>query len=232
MKDEYRELFDEVKLSEQAKAKLEEKMEKTSGSKWYKGKKQFLKVAVLFLVVLAVGSTGVFAATYTQRRKMESEIDNNRAKISVGEIENKQVTENCFYDVKLEYVPEDYEQDKVDSYMYKHQKKNKWFSVILYHLSEEYETFRGVETIQELKTDCGTGYYGGKMGRNFAIVVIENTNYMFYIDGANMSLEEIKKVAQNASLVEVSGKDEIQASYIEWTTERKKEVENFMQSCQ
>ena len=83
-------MFDEVKLSEQAKEKLEEKMEKNSGFKSYKGKKQFLKVAVLFLVVLAVGGTGVLAETLTQRRRMESEIDNHRAKISVGDIETKE----------------------------------------------------------------------------------------------------------------------------------------------
>jgi len=142
------------------------------------------------------------------------------------------VTENIFYDVKLGYVPKGYEQDEMDSFLYRDEKENKWFSVILYHLSEEYETFRAAKTIQEFKTDFGTGYYGGKMGRNFAIVAMANANYMIYIDGANMSLEEVKKVAQNASLVKVEEQEEIQASYIEWTTERKKEVENFMQSCQ
>ncbi|MCH5251665.1 MAG: DUF4367 domain-containing protein [Lachnospiraceae bacterium] len=245
MKEQYRELLDDVHLSEKAVKEIEKKGEqlRRERKRVYGGSKVF-KAAACFLVILVLGSSAAGAAVHYSRMnskddsRVNGRVENDIADIVINTTEPKAKEDttkdngkSAFYDVKLSYVPEGYRQDKEDLFLYRHTKENKFFSVILYHLKTKYQTVRAAEKLKKFKSSLGQGYYGGKEkgeGKSyFAILVFKDSNYMVYIDGSNMPLKEVKKIAQGSSLVEVAKKKDIQASFIEWTKERQEEVNNF-----
>ena len=241
MKDRYRELLDDVHLSEKAVKEIEEKGEqlRSEGKKGYGGRK-VLRAAACLLIILVVGGSAAGAAVHYSRVNKEDEsridgrVENDVADIVISTAKPKEKEdtpddngESVFYDVKLSYIPEGYQQDKEDLFLYRHTKENKFFSVILYHLQTEYHTVRGAKKLKKFESSLGEGYYGGGKHHYYAILIFKDTDYMVYIDGADLTLKEVKKIAQGSSLVEVAKKKDIQASYIEWTKERQEEVNNF-----
>ncbi|MCH5265720.1 MAG: DUF4367 domain-containing protein [Lachnospiraceae bacterium] len=241
MKEKYRELFDEVHLSETAIKEMEERREqlRSERKKMYGGRKVF-KAAACFLVILVLGGSVAGAAAHYSRvdreddSRIDSRVENDVADIAISTTDPKEKEDapddndkSVFYDVKLSYVPEGYRQDKEDSFLYRHTEENKFFSVILYHLQTEYQTVRGAKKLKKFESSLGEGYYGGNKYSYFAILIFKDSNYMVYIDGANMPLKEVKKIAQGSSLVEVAKEKDIQASFIEWTKERQEETNNF-----
>lgn len=239
VKDKYRELFDEVHLSEEAISKVEERAEKLRNQGSRKtGGKRFLKAAALLGVILALGGTVSYAVTYIAKEKSSIRLDKNvqdkcgEMKISKEGAKDKKAdgakTDSAFYDVKLSYIPKGYKQDSEDAFLYRDKKGEGYFCVILYHLQTEYKTRRPANKIKEFKTKFGRGYYGGRDAVYFAILAFEDKDYMVYIDGSNMSEKEVKKIAEGSSLIGVEKKADIQASYIEWTEERQKETDRFM----
>lgn len=239
MKNKYRELFEEVHLSESAVERIEEEAEKIRNTEYRKphsyGGRRFLKAAALLGIVLALGGTVSYAVTVLVKEnkesvKLEKEIQDKRADIKIRkETEDKKAVEakkdSAFYDVKLSYIPKGYQQDKKDKFFYREKKGNGFFSVILYHLQTEYRTVRSADKVKEFETKLGKGYYGGRSGCYFAILAFKDKDYMVYIDGSNMSQDEVKKIAQESSLIEVETKKDIQASYIEHTKKRQKEID-------
>ena len=241
MKDKYRELLDDVYLSEKAVKEIEEKSEqlRSGGKRVYGGRKVF-KAAACFLIIIVLGGSVAGAAVHYSRvdgeddSRIDGTVENGIADIVISTTDSKEKEDtpddnekSAFYDVKLSYVPEGYRQDKEDSFLYRHTKENKFFSVILYHLQTEYQTVRGAEGLKKFESSLGQGYYGGNKYSYFAILIFKDSNYMVYIDGGNMPLKEVKKIAQGSSLVEVEKKKDIQASFIEWTKERQEETNNF-----
>ena len=57
----------------------------------------------------------------------------------------------------------------------------------------------------------------------------DNVNYMVQIDGDSMSKKEVQKIAEGATLYPVEKKEDIQASYIEWTKELQKENDRYIE---
>lgn len=245
MKNKYRELFEDVKLSESAIKNVTEKAEELQNEKCKRvnmyGGRRFLKAAALLGVVLTLGVTVSYAAVHFTKRdnsvKMSKEIQDKRADIKLGkdkandkqEVDKKK--DSALYDVKLSYIPKGYKQDKTDSYLYRDKKGDGYFSVILYHLQTEYRTARSADKVKELETELGKGYYGGRGHGQYTLLVMKGTDYMVYIDGSNMPQKEVKKIAQGASLTEVKTKKDIQASYIEYTKEKRAEADKFIKEA-
>lgn len=250
MKDRYNELFDEIHLSETAKQSIEEKAALLYSAHQKKRKSgkvnKYIKAAVLIMVILAVGGTGTYAAsqynrqqdTHNNNNRLEHTLTDKRAEITVNttpaqekagiavsEAAVQEKTDKSFYDVKLSYLPEGYEQDKTDLYLYRAKDRNEFFSVILYRLQTDYHTYRTADQIKEFQTREGQGYLGGVKYRYYAIVAVKDKDYVIYIDGGNVPKKEIKKIAEKASLVSVKKKSDIQASYIEWTPELQKSAD-------
>lgn len=237
MKNQYNELFEGVHLSETAKEKLREREEKRSlpERKWGRGKTG-IKVAVLMGIVL-LGSTGIYAATQLPKppKKQHSsewqvQVDKELAEVALATYKPEKEDKSGLYDVKLTYIPEGFKQDKEDTYFYRKGKRdeNGFFSVILYHMNTGYKTICAEEGLENFQTKEGQGYIIGKGGRYIAMLMYDNVNYMVQIDGANMSKKEVRKIAEGAALYQVEKKEEIQASYIEWTEECLKKKEAYI----
>ena len=236
MKDPYNELFEGVHLSEAAKKRILEKEEKQSctGAKRGRGRTG-IKAAVLVGIVL-LGSTGIYAATQLPGKqhtsKWQVQVEKDYAEIALATNKPEKEEKQGLYDVKLTYIPDGFKQDEEDTFLYRKGKKdeNGFFSVILYHLNTEYKTIREAEGLEKFQTKDGQGYIGGEKGkRPFALLMYDDASYMVYIDGANMSKKEVRKIAEGAALYQVSDKKEIQASYIEWTEKRQKEKDAYIE---
>ena len=245
MKDKYRELFEDVHLSKSAINGIKERADELQNEKSRKvsrhGSGRFLKAAALLGIVLTLGGTVSYAVVHFTKKdnsiKMSNEIQDKRADIRLGKKkanDKKEVGKKedpALYDVKLSYIPKGYKQDKTDSYLYRDKKGDGYFSVILYHLQTEYRTARSADKVKELETELGKGYYGGRGHGQYALLVMKGTDYMVYIDGSNMPQKEVKKIAQGASLTEVKTKKDIQASYIEYTKEKRAEADKFIKEA-
>ncbi len=245
MKDKYRELFEDVHLSKSAINGIKERADELQNEKSRKvsrhGSGRFLKAAALLGIVLTLGGTVSYAVVHFTKKdnsiKMSNEIQDKRADIRLGKKkanDKKEVgkkEDSALYDVKLSYIPKGYKQDKTDSYLYRDKKGDGYFSVILYHLQTEYRTARSADKVKELETELGKGYYGGRGHGQYALLVMKGTDYMVYIDGSNMPQKEVKKIAQGASLTEVKTKKDIQASYIEYTKEKRAEADKFIKEA-
>ena len=245
MKDKYRELIEDVHLSKSAINGIKERADELQNEKSRKvsrhGSGRFLKAAALLGIVLTLGGTVSYAVVHFTKKdnsiKMSNEIQDKRADIRLGKKkanDKKEVgkkEDSALYDVKLSYIPKGYKQDKTDSYLYRDKKGDGYFSVILYHLQTEYRTARSADKVKELETELGKGYYGGRGHGQYALLVMKGTDYMVYIDGSNMPQKEVKKIAQGASLTEVKTKKDIQASYIEYTKEKRAETDKFIKEA-
>ena len=238
MREKYKELFENVHLSEKTVDKIREMGEKDGDKKKKERKgRRTVKAAVLIGAVLIFGASGAGAAISIHkagenRRRMDGQVENKKARITVQMAEKdnsvSKSRKDALYDVKLSYLPEGYAQDKTDTYLYREKDGEGYFSVILYHLKAEYRAFRAADKLKTFRSGLGQGYYGGRGKGYFAILAFSDTDYMVYIDGSNMPEAEVKKIAQGASLAEVSKAEDIQASRIEWTEKRKKETEEFI----
>lgn len=236
MKDPYNELFDGVHLSETAKKNiLENEVEQSCTGKRQGKSRAGIKVAVLLGIVF-LGSTGIYAATQLPVKqhtsKWQVQVEDGRAEIALTTNKPKKEEKQGLYDVKLSYIPDGFKQDEEDTFFYRKGEKdeNGFFSVILYHLDTEYKTIREADGLEKIRIKDGQGYIGGKKNkRPFALLMFEDVNYMVYIDGANMSKKEVRKIAEGAALYQVEDKKDIQASYIEWTEERQKEKDALIE---
>lgn len=256
MKDQYNELFEEVHLSEATKEKIRERETQPSHTESKRSKSRMgIRIAVLVGIVF-LGSTGIFAATHLPNIKkpekqhdsewqVQEEEDRGFGVFSLvtnkpenkpeNKSENKteKKEKSGLYDVKLNYIPKGFKQDKEDTFFYRKGKKdeNGFFSVILYRLKTDYTTLRASEVLETFETEEGQGYITGHDDCNSYITMLkyDDVDYMVQIDGSNMPKKEVLKIAKGAALYPVKKKEEIQASYIVWTKELQKEKDRYIE---
>lgn len=234
MKNQYNDLFEEVHLSETAKEKLQERVEKLTCTERRRGKgRTGFKVAVLVGVML-LGSTGIYAATQLPKfhgSKWQVQTEKDHAEISLTTNKSEKEEKSGLYDVNLTYIPDGFKQDKEDTYFYRKGKKdeNGTFSVILYHMNTDYKAMRTAKGLEKFQTKEGQGYIVGQRKRYITMFKYDNVNYMVQIDGDSMSKKEVQKIAEGATLYPVEKKEDIQASYIEWTKELQKENDRYIE---
>lgn len=234
MKNQYNDLFEEVHLSETAKEKLQERVEKLTCTERRRGKgRTGFKVAV-FVGVMLLGSTGIYAATQLPKlhdSKWQVQTEKDHAEISLTTNKSEKEEKSGLYDVKLTYIPDGFKQDKEDTYFYRKGKKdeNGTFSVILYHMNADYKAMRTAKGLEKFQTKEGQGYIVGQRKRYITMFKYDNVNYMVQIDGDSMSKKEVQKIAEGATLYPVEKKEDIQASYIEWTKELQKENDRYIE---
>lgn len=241
MKEQYNELFKEIHLSKTAKEKIREQEEKRvkKNTKQNKCRMGFRAAALVGIVFL--GSTGIYAATHlppsTEKQRGEKwqiHVDKEFegiAEVSLATEKPENSEKEGLRDIKLSYIPHGFNQDKEDTYFYRKGKRdeNGFFSVILYHMKTDYRTIRRAEGLKKFQTKEGQGIIADKGGgRYIALFQYNDSNYMICIDGCNMQKKEVRKIAENASLFEVSKKKDIQASYIEWTSDRQKKMDEYI----
>lgn len=242
MKDQYNELFEGVQLSETAKEKISERVgeQNHTETKWSKGR-MGIKAAVL-VGVLFLGSTGIYAATHLPNTKApekqhdsewQVQVKKDRGYAEFSLVTNKPEKKEKYglYDVKLNYIPKGFKQDKEDTFFYRKGKKdeNGFFSVILYRLKTDYKTLRSSGGLETFETEEGQGYITGQDNCYITMFKYDDVNYMVQIDGCNMPKKEVRKIAEGAALYPVKKKEEIQASYIVWTKELQKEKDRYIE---
>lgn len=238
MKDQYNDLFEEVHLSETAKEKLWERAEKLTCTERRRGRGRTGFKAAVLVGVMLLGSTGIYAATQLPKlsekkhdSKWQVQVEKDHAEISLATNKPEKEEKSALYDVKLTYIPEGFKQDKEDTYFYKKGKKdeNGSFSVILYHMNTDYKAMRTAKGLEEFQTKEGQGYIVGQRKRYMTMFKYDNVNYIVQIDGDSMSKKEVQKIAEGATLFPVEKKEDIQASYIEWTKELQKENDRYIE---
>lgn len=243
MKDQYNELFEGVHLSETAKEKIKEQKARQSHTETKRGRGRMGIPAAVLAGIVLLGSTGIYAAVHLpsspekQRDgKWQTHVEKDIEQVTEVTLATKkpeQREKEGLYDVKLSYIPHGYKQDKKDTYFYRKGKKdeNGFFSVILYHLKTEYKTIRRTEGLKEFQTEGGQGIIADKGGRRYIALFQYNndSDYMICIDGCNMPKKEVQKIAESASLYEVSKKKQIQASYVEWTKENQQWMDKYIE---
>lgn len=255
MKDQYNELFEGVHLSETAKEKIRERETQPSHTETKRSKGRMGIRAAVLVGIVFLGSTGIFAATHLPNVKkaekqhdsewqVQEEEDRGFGVFSLVTNKPENKTENKpekkeksgLYDVKLNYIPKGFKQDKEDKFFYRKGKKdeNGFFSVILYRLKTDYTTLRASQVLETFETEEGQGYITGHDDCNCYITMLkyDDVDYMVQIDGSNMPKKEVLKIAKGATLYPVKKKEEIQASYIVWTKERQKEKDRYIEKIE
>lgn len=245
MKEQYNELFKEIHLSETAKEKIREQEEQRTQKLTKRDKCRMGFRAAALVGIVFLGSTGIYAATHlpTSTEKQSGEkwqvhVDKGSeeiAEVSLATRKPENSEKEGLCDIKLSYIPHGFKQDKEDTYFYRRGKKdeNGFFSVILYHMKTDYRTIRRTEGLKKFQTEEGQGIIADKGGRRYiALLQYNDSDYMICIDGCNMPKKEVRKIAENASLFEVSEKKDIQASYIEWTSDRQKKMNEYIEKIE
>lgn len=245
MKDHYNELFEEVHLSEATKEKIRERETERTHTETKRSKGRMGIRAAVLVGIVFLGSTGIYAATHLPNIKkpekqhdseweVQVEEDRGYAEFSLATNKPEQKEKSGLYDVKLNYIPKGFKQDKEDTFFYRKGKKdeNGFFSVILYRLKTDYTTLRSSEVLETFETEEGQGYITGETNRYITMLKYDDVDYMVQIDGSNMPKKEVLKIAKGATLYPVKKKEEIQASYIVWTKERQKEKDRYIEKIE
>lgn len=251
MKDQYNELFEEVHLSEATKEKIRERETERTHTETKRNKGRMGIRAAVLVGIVFLGSTGIYAATHLPNIKrpekqhdsewqVQVEEDRGYAEFSLAtntpENTPEKKEKSGLYDVKLNYIPKGFKQDKEDKFFYRKGKKdeNGFFSVILYRLKTDYKTLRASEVLETFETEEGQGYITGHDDCNSYITMLkyDDVDYMVQIDGSNMPKKEVLKIAKGAALYPVKKKEEIQASYIVWTKELQKEKDRYIEKIE
>lgn len=157
------------------------------------------------------------------------------AEVSLATKKPQDIKKEGLCDIKLSYVPHGFKQNKKDTYFYRkgNTDESGFFSVILYHMKTDYRTIRRTKGLEKFQTKEGQGVIADKGGRRYiALCQYNDAGYMICIDGCNMPKKEVRKIAENASLFEVSKKKDIQASYIEWTKDRQKKMDEYIEKIE